>query len=311
MYKYLKKISTVGMSHDEWLAHRKKAIGGSDAAAIIGMNAYSSPYSVWAEKLDKTPPVEENEAMRLGHDLEEYVAQRFTEATGKKVQRENAIIYNPEYPFAHANIDRKVVGEDAILECKTTSILNLSKFKNGEFPDNYYTQCMHYLAVTGCKKAYLAVLVLGKEFLTFEIERDEDEIAALMKAEEEFWGYVKNGTPPPVDGMKATTEAIGAVYPNASNNTAIGLYPFDLMLKRRESLKTQIAIMEDQVREIENQIKSEMGDHGKGDSYSYKVSWMPQSKTTFDWKRYEKEVGALPESYKKQSTSRVLRISKK
>ena len=171
MYKNLKKISTVGMSHEEWLAHRKNAIGGSDAAGIVGMNQYSSPYSIWAEKLDKLPPKGDNEAMRLGRDLEEYVAKRFTEATGKKVQRENAILYNPDIPWAHANIDRRVVGEDAGLECKTCSALSMGKFKNGEFPENYYVQCMHYLSVTGCKKWYLAVLVLGKESMALSPAR--------------------------------------------------------------------------------------------------------------------------------------------
>lgn len=310
MYKHLKKISTVGMSHEEWLAHRKNSIGGSDAAGIVGMNSYSSPYSVWAEKLDKLPPVEDNEAMRLGRDLEEYVAKRFTEKTGKKVQRDNAIIYNPDLPWAHANIDRRIVGEDAILECKTCSALSLSKFKNGEFPDNYYVQCVHYIAVTGAQKAYLAVLVLGKEFLVFEIERDEDEICSLMAEEEEFWLHVQNGTPPPTDGMKATSDALGAVYPK-SNDKAIGLYAFDLMLMRRESLKNQIEAMQDHVAQIDNQIKAEMGDAGKGDSGNYKVSWLTQTRSTFDRKKYEKDFGPIPAAYLKSSESRVFKVTKK
>ena len=65
MYKNLIKVSTVGMSHEDWLAHRKNAIGGSDAAGIVGMNQYSSPYSIWAEKLDKLPPIKEYEAQPL------------------------------------------------------------------------------------------------------------------------------------------------------------------------------------------------------------------------------------------------------
>ena len=161
MYKNLIKISTVGMPHDEWLKHRRKSIGGSDASAILGMNTYCSPYTVWADKLGKLPPKEDNEAMRLGRDLEDYVAKRFTEETGKKVRRENNIIINPDYPYAHANVDRMVVGEDAGLECKTTSAMNLKRFKNGEYPENYYCQAVHYLMVTGAKRWYLAVLILG------------------------------------------------------------------------------------------------------------------------------------------------------
>ena len=142
MYKNLTKISTKGMPHKEWLEHRRRSIGGSDAAAIIGLNPWASPYSVWADKLGLIPPKEDNEAMRLGRDLEEYVAKRFCEETGKRVRRENSIIINPDYPFAHANVDRILIGEDAGLECKTSSSLNLKKYKNGEYPANFYCQCI-------------------------------------------------------------------------------------------------------------------------------------------------------------------------
>ena len=72
------KISTVGMSHDEWLEHRRRSVGGSDAAAIIGLNGWASPYSVWAEKTGRLPPKEDNEAMRQGRDLEAYVCLLYT-----------------------------------------------------------------------------------------------------------------------------------------------------------------------------------------------------------------------------------------
>jgi putative phage-type endonuclease len=149
-------------NHEEWLEIRKKYIGGSDAAAVVGLNSFSSPYTVWADKLGKLPPKEDNEAMRLGRDLEDYVAKRFTEQTGKKVRRKNFILWNSDYPFAHANVDRLIVGENAGLECKTTSVLNLKSFKNGEFPANYYVQCMHYMAVTGYKNGILLFLFLVK-----------------------------------------------------------------------------------------------------------------------------------------------------
>ena len=202
------KISTKNMSGTEWRQARKASIGGSDAAAILRLSDYSSPYTVWAEKTGRIPEKEDNEAMRQGRDLEQYVADRFCEQTGKKVRRVNAIIKNDRYPFAHANIDRAVIGEHAGLECKTTSVLNLRKFANGEYPANYYVQCVHYMAVTGAEKWYLAVLVLGRDFLVYEIPRDDDEIAALMQSESEFWELVKCNTPPAADGSKSTTDTI-------------------------------------------------------------------------------------------------------
>ena len=174
-------------NREEWKALRKKYIGGSDAAAIVGMNSFSSPFSVWAEKTGQVPEFEGNLRTEVGTYLEEFVAQKFEDETGKSVRRCNLSLVNDTYPWAIANVDRMIVGEDAGLEIKTTSALNLKAFKGGEYPDNYYAQCVHYLAVTGKAKWYLAVLIGNADFKIFEIERDEAEIKALMDAEKDFW----------------------------------------------------------------------------------------------------------------------------
>ena len=311
MYKNLIKISTKGMSHDEWLKHRQKSIGGSDASAILGMNAYSSPYTVWADKLGKLPPKEDSEAMRIGRDLEEYVAQRFTEKTGKKVRRENNIILNPDFPFAHANIDRMVIGEDAGLECKTTSSLNLAKFKNGEFPDNYYAQCVHYMMVTGCKRWHLGVLVLGRGFFEFTIERDEDEIAALAKSEADFWEYVKKQTPPAVDGTDSTTKTISTIFPN-SNTETVNLFAYETDLKSYMTFNSLIKDIEKQRDEVANRIKAFLGEAGKGESDGFKVSWSATERTTFDHKRFAEENPDVDlTKYYKHSSYRTFKVNER
>ena len=311
MFKNLIKIPTVGMSHDEWLEHRSKTIGGSDASAILGMNSYSSPYSVWAEKLGKLPPKEDNEAMRIGRDLEAYVAQRFTEKTGKKVRRENNIIANPQYPFAHANVDRMVVGEDAGLECKTTSSLNITKFKNGEFPDNYYAQCVHYMMVTGCKRWYLGVLVLGRGFFDFTIERDEEEIAALAKSEADFWEYVKSSTPPAVDGTDSTTETIKTIFPT-SNTETVNLFGYEDSLRQYIALGKQIKELKALQDEMANKVKNFMNEAGKGESDGFKVSWTSAEKSTFDHKKFAEEHPDVDLSaYYKHSSYRTFKVTER
>ena len=165
-------------------------IGGSDAAAAIGMSPWKSPYTLWCEKTGIINNDVDNEAMRLGRDLEDYVASRFMEETGKKVHRSSFSFQNAEYPFMLANVDRIVVGEDAGLECKTTSALTRTKYDKGDIPIQYYVQCMHYMAVTGKKKWYIAILVLGIGFYWFEVNWDDEEIANLIQAEGEFWRYV-------------------------------------------------------------------------------------------------------------------------
>lgn len=166
----IKKVSTAGMSREDWLEQRRHTIGGSDAAGIIGLSKWSSPVSVWADKTGRLPDKPDTEAMRLGRDLEGYVARRWMEATGKKVRRLNAMLYNELYPFAHADIDREVIGERAGLECKTTSTLDVKQFQGVEFPVKYYVQCVHYLAVTGYDRWYLSVLVFGRGLFNFVLE---------------------------------------------------------------------------------------------------------------------------------------------
>ena len=308
MYKNLIKISTAGMPHEEWLKHRQKSIGGSDASAILGMNTYCSPYTVWADKLGKLPPKEDNEAMRLGRDLEDYVAKRFTEQTGKKVRRENNIIINPDYPFAHANVDRMVVGEDAGLECKTTSVMNLKRFKNGEYPENYYCQCVHYLMVTGAKRWYLGVLILGVGFKEFTIERDEGEIAALAKSEEAFWEYVKNNTPPETDGLESTSETLTTIYPESNDNT-VNLFAYDSTLKQYIAIGKQIDELKKLKEEMANKVKAFMGESGKGESNKFKVSWSSSLRTTFDHKKFASDNPNLDlTQYYKSSNTRTFRV---
>lgn len=266
-------ISTIDMNHTDWLGERKKGIGGSDAAAICGLNRYKSRFEVYADKLSLIPPKDDNEAMRQGRDLEEYVAQRFCEETGKKVRRRNAILRNDMYPFAFANVDRLIVGESAGLECKTASCLNLKRYKNGEYPEEYYCQCMHYMAVTGLEKWYLAVLIFGTEFKVFEIERDEDEIKALMELEGEFWEnhILKNVAPAPT-GTQNDDKVISHMHPQ-DNDETIALLGFDDKLKKHASLKEQINALEQEKKQIEQEIKLYMGDTKKAENNDYRVTY--------------------------------------
>ena len=308
MYKGLTKIPTVNMPRKEWLEHRRKSIGGSDAAAVVGLNRYASPYSLWADKRGLLPEKEDTEAMRIGRDLEDYVAQRFTEATGKRVRRENSIIVNPSIPFAHANVDRLVVGEDAGLECKTTTVLNLKRYANGEYPEHYYVQCVHYMMVTGAARWYLAVLVMGQGFYWFCIERDEAEIEALQTAEVAFWRDVENGTPPPVDGLTATSEAVSAVLGGSTPGVKCDITAYADDMDEYFSIKQSIKALETRKDEIENRIKVYMDDAEAGESDRYFISYAEQNRRTFDVNRF---AGDHPEldlnDYYKTSKTRTFR----
>lgn len=304
MFENCTKISTANMERPQWLEARRKGIGGSDAAAVIGMSQWATPYTVYMDKLGLLPEQEENEAMRQGRDLEEYVAQRFTEATGKKVQRCNYMIVNEAYPFALADIDRRIVGENAILECKTTSTLDLKQFRGGEFPVRYYAQCVHYLAVTGAQKCYLAVLVLGKEFHVFELGRDEEEIAALMGAEAEFWEMVKNQTPPDMTRQKPDTDAVGAIWADSCDEEADLIGMEELFRTVAAAEETEKLAKEMKGKAI-NEIKARMQTAERGSCTGYRCTWKTQTRRSLDLERLREDFPEIPfDVYIKISKSR-------
>lgn len=298
---------------EEWLALRKKlGIGGSDAGAVIGLNPYKSAYTLWAEKTGRIPEFEGNLTTEVGSYLEEFVAKLFERETGKKVRRKNRMLVNTDYPWAFGDVDRLIVGEKALLEIKTTNSIPIMKqLRNSEeFPEAYYAQVVHYLAVSGLEKAYLAVLIGCRDFKVFELERDEGEIAALMEAEKTFWeGYVKAVTPPPADGFASTTDTITSLYPE-SNDDTVSLIAYERDLEQYMNLSKQIKELEAMKDEFANRVKAFMGESGKGESNGFKVSWTSSERKTFDAKKFASDHKELDLStYYKTSSCRAFKVT--
>ena len=320
----IKKIPTKNMSREDWLKERKKGIGGSDVACVLGLNKYKSAFALYNEKKSEELEDFDNEAMRVGRDLEEYVASRFTELSGIKVRHENAILINEDFPFIRANVDRLCVGVKAGLECKTASTWNAKNFGKGEFPVNYYAQCVAYMAVTGLPDWYLAVLVMGKEFKVYKLTRDKDcdcpewcecavyvgadEIEALVEACRDFWcEHIEKNVPPAVfnsNDDEAITEAC-----NPDSGQEIDMTGYLDKLTELTDLKRQIDELTAQKKQLEGEIKMFMGDCGKGYADGYKVSFTKQSRTTYDWRLFKEnnpKIDLTP--YKKTTESTRLSI---
>lgn len=294
--KLNKLVSTLDMDHETWLQYRKKGIGGSDAGSICGLNPYSTAISVFQDKTQlQVEEKTDNEAMRQGRDLEEYVARRFTEETGKKVRRANAIFYQEENPFMLANVDRLIVGENAGLECKTASAYSADKWKDGHIPESYEIQCHHYMAVTGADAWYIACVVLGKEFIWRKIERDEETIQMLIRIESEFWNnnVLANKMPAP-DGSKAAEELLSKYYKNSDPGKSIALVGFDEKLRRRDEISELQDKLEKEKKQIEQEVKVYMEDAEKADSDHYSVSWKSVTSNRVDSKKLK---SVYPEVY--------------
>ena len=304
---------TKTLTHEEWLSWRQKGIGGSDAGAVCGLNPYRSAVDVWADKTSKSPiEIPDNEAMRVGRDLEDYVAKRFTELTGKKVRRRNAMFQDPDYPFMLANVDRMIVGENALLECKTANAYGADKWTAERIPESYELQCHHYMAVTGTEKVYIACLIMGIDFVVREIERDESLIDDLRRIESDFWHtYVETGKMPPPDGSKAAGKVIQEMYPSSVEST-VELVGFNDRMARYDELSALIDSLTREQNEIKQQIQLEMENAETAYIGSRKITWKtPKQSYSIDDKKLKAEMPEVYETYKKpRKQSRRFTISK-
>ena len=211
---------TENMTQDEWLAMRKRGIGGSDAAAALGLSPWKSPVQLYAEKTGEidTPPMT-SEAVYWGTKLESVVADRFAELNPDvKVEPVKAILVHPEHTFMIANLDREITlpdGSKGVLEIKTANARQADKWEDDNVPVNYTLQVNHYLAVTGYQFAWIACLLGGQQYVQRYIERDDELINDMTKKESEFWACVVNRTPPAWDGSEAAFELLKSLYPKA------------------------------------------------------------------------------------------------
>lgn len=303
-------ISTRGMAHEEWIERRRHGIGGSDAAAIVHLSPYKSAYCVWADKLGLGTETPDNEAMRQGRDLEEYVTQRFVEETGNRVRRANYIFQDDKQPYMIANVDRLLTGKREGLECKTMNPRSkyAAELEENSVPPQYYVQCQWYMAVTGYNVWHLAILVYGVRFYHFEIERNEDDIEALRRAARDFWEYnVLGNNPPPPDGSERCHKAVLSVCGNSNGETVPLDKPLDL-LKNLQILEAEKEEKEQQIQMIKDEIALALGHAEIGNGDGYRVTMKTQIRRTFDVKRFKKEHPEMVlEGYYKESVSRPFR----
>lgn len=304
-----KKISTLGMPREEWLRLRKQGIGGSDAGAICGLNPYSSPLSVYRDKTSAEINEEDNESMRIGRDLEDYVAARFCEETGLKVRKSNYMYQSVEHPFMLADVDRLVIGEDAGLECKTVSPYSADKWAAGRVPESYLLQSYHYMAVLSKKTWYIAALILGQEFIYRKITWDDEIIRNLIQIEDAFWtNHVVPKIMPSPDGSDASAEAIRGYFPVAKEKRKISLVGFDEKLKRRGELVDQIKALDLEKKQIEQEIQIFMKDSEQAVNEDYRISWTNTRTSSIDTKRLKEEKPEVYEAFLKTSSSRRFQI---
>ena len=305
MAKRLVNIKKI--SHEEWLSLRERGLGGSDAATCVNMNPYSGLLTLYANKTGMSKPKEDNEAMRLGRDLEQYVATRFMEETGKKVINDNWFYVDDDYDYLIANIDRRVVGENAGLECKTMGSFNGYNFEAGEVPSHYYCQCQHYCSVLGLDRMYLAILVLQRGLFIVPIERDDDFIKSLREAETAFWTQYIMQERMPEPTAESDFDTIKELYPKGYKDTEVTIPGLDRMIIDYKAVKELADEYKDRAETLKGKICKLLGNNEVGLGVQYGCSWKYQSKAGIDTKRLKAEMPEVYKKYFKPSEYRVFR----
>jgi len=270
---------------DEQLQIRSRGLGGSDIGAMLGLSPWKTPLELWAEKCGHVTPDEigHKDIIIFGNLLEDIVASEFSRRLGKKVARRNKTITHPKHDFMLGNIDRKVVGESAVLEVKTASAWlqqQWGEIGSDDVPLYYLTQGVHYMSVLDVDVCYFAVLIGGNEFRWYEVHRDMDIEKSLIEKESQFWRAVLSNEPPdPVKFSDLTT-----LYPKESKAGIVATDRVFNLLGELEKVNAEIRSKEHQQERLKMQICEFMGNAGRlTDRTGTKLaSWLAHDRTTVD-----------------------------
>ncbi len=303
--------STENMPYADWLEHRKLGIGGSDASVVCGINRYKSPVELWIEKTNQIPAQEAGEAAYWGTQLEPLVRAEFTKRTGVEVRHDKVLLQSESHPFMLANLDGTCEHPDfgpCIFEAKT-----VPAYKAGEWddtiPDEYQLQIQHYMAVTGYKGTYIAVLIGGNTFKWKFVERDDELIATLIQLEANFWAHVQNGTPPPLDGSDASAKFLAERFPSSVPKSAITLPETAAnLLTQYDEACEQLEVITEQKQEAENLLKQMLGENEVGTGAGHVITWKSVTQERLDSKTLKAEHPALCKKYTNKTSYRRFSI---
>ena len=277
----------------EWYSRRKKGIGGSDSAAVLGVSKWKTPYQVWEDKTGRSEPTEPNQAMRAGTYLEKSIREMYSNETGKMVYDPGFSI-DKEFPFIVGDVDG--LCDDRILEIKNC------RNEWEEIPIEYFFQVQHYMRLFDMPLADIAVLFHGQEFRIFTVERDESLWDTILPVYQEFWKCVETDTPPELE----TLDDVNRAYRYSKEASVILDADSIDKLQRIKTLKKTITGLKEQFSEYEFEVKNKMADNAIGTDESGKtlVTWRTSKpRETFDSKRFREDNPGIYNQYLKTGES--------
>jgi putative phage-type endonuclease len=203
-----------------WLAHRDTGLGASDMPTVLGVG-YGTLLRLWAKKTGQLPGEPANHAQRIGHLLENYLAEILSDHHRRPLIQTPAtscLYRSPLIPWQMATPDG-AFSLDELIECKTINSREANRLGLGtpgtdEVPPAWIVQAQQQMAVTGAQCVYFGVLVDNVDFLHFHVCRSERLQHLLVKQGGAFWRLVQSRTEPPPDfGHAETAELLKRLHP--------------------------------------------------------------------------------------------------
>ena len=303
------------LSYNDWLQVRRSGIGGSDAAAALGMSRWKSTLELWQEKVSgQRQPHQENEAMIWGRIMEPIITKEFVRRTGLTVSPMRSMLQAADWPWMLADLDGLIEDPQrgtGIFEVKTASAYKQDEWGEDRCPDAYMLQLAHYMAVTDLSYAVICVLIGGNKLQWATVDRDDELIVSLVQLEKQFWQHVLTQAPPPIDGSSACAEMLVRKHPTSSNASPLILpTDADAWIRQYWQAKTEEDAAGDRKRLAENRLKEVMKDHERAVSPDgCQVTWKTIQSSRIDSARLKKEEPALFEKFATTSAMRRFSIS--
>ena len=265
-------------SRKDWLEARKGGIGGSDAAAILGVDPYRSALEVYCDKIGIAEPKEDNDATKWGRKLEPLVAEAYQEETGRELKDHGFNIWQGSEPFLIASQDREIVKpQTGHLEIKTSNYIKEGDLAE-EIPIPWQVQYQHSLAATGLEWGGFAILLNARKLFWVDVERDNSFIEAMLEAEAKFWKRIQDHDPPPPDASESATKILKKLYPKDTGKTVV--LPSDALEwdRIRGEADQEIKRWTAQKTAAENNLKAAISDATFGTFNNVTYSWRYQKR---------------------------------
>jgi putative phage-type endonuclease len=226
------EVLTVDAPRDVWLAERRKGVGSSDIAVLLGLSTWDSPFGLYHRKTGALGEQEELERMYWGRKLEAVIADEFADRHPEYALARCGLVRSVERPWQQATPDRLIYDDYdnlstiellrqypvSALEVKTDESMDgWGPDGTDEIPVKYRAQVLWQADCLDLPGVHVAALLPGKRYREYYVARDEGDLKLMREVAETFMDRVRDGDPPDVDGHPATIATLRALHPDVDD----------------------------------------------------------------------------------------------